>query len=84
MSNTTLNLSLPTQLKKKAQTEAKKRHFSSTSDYLQTLIRDDLDKIEQKNNLTSFLQKGVDSGKSKKMRISEMDEWMTGIIKNVA
>ncbi len=78
--NTTLNLSLPTQLKEKAKKQAKACHFSSTSDYLQTLIRNDIEKTREKKKFESFLSQGINSGKSEKMTTKELDSWMTRII----
>ena len=55
MPNTTLNLSIPAELKEKALEQARERHFSSTSDYLQHLIQTDVELAEQKKKLGDFL-----------------------------
>lgn len=84
MANTTLNLSIPVELKDKALSQAQARHFSSTSDYLQHLIRNDIEQSEKQKKLEAFLLKGINSGKGKKMTINELDEWMTKVINNAS
>ena len=81
MANTTLNLSIPAELKEKARSQARARHFSSTSDYLQHLIRADVEQSEHKKTLETFLQKGLDSGDGEEMTLEQLGEWMTQVIK---
>lgn len=81
MPNTTLNLSIPAELKEKALEQARERHFSSTSDYLQHLIRTDVELAEQKKKLSDFLQMGLDSGATQDMTLEEFGGWMTRVIK---
>jgi len=81
--STTLNLSIPAKLKKKAKSQATKYHFSSTSDYLQSLIRDDLEKSRKEKQFEKFISQGINSGKSEKMSAKSLDAWMTEIIDNV-
>ena len=81
MPNTTLNLSIPAELKEKALEQARERHFSSTSDYLQHLIRTDIELAEQKKKLSDFLQMGLDSGEAQDMTLEEFGGWMTRVIK---
>ena len=81
MPNTTLNLSIPLELKEKALEQARERHFSSTSDYLQHLIRTDVELAEQKKKLSDFLQMGLDSGEAQDMSLEEFGGWMTRVIK---
>ncbi len=81
MPNTTLNLSIPAELKEKALEQARERHFSSTSDYLQHLIRTDVELAEQKKKLSDFLQMGLDSGEAQDMTLEEFGGWMTSVIK---
>lgn len=80
MPNTTLNLSIPAELKEKALEQARERHFSSTSDYLQHLIRTDVEVAEQKKKLSAFLQSGLDSGEAKEMTLEELGDWMKRVI----
>ena len=81
MPNTTLNLSIPAELKEKAVEQARSQHFSSTSDYLQHLIRTDADVAEEKQRLNAFLQAGLDSGEARNMTLEELSAWMQGVIK---
>ncbi len=78
--STTLNLSIPIKLKKTAQRQAKKNNFSSTSDYIQTLIRQDTDNSKEEKLFEEFILQGLDSGNSKKKSLKSLDSWMTGII----
>lgn len=79
---TTINLSLPTSLKEKARTQARTRNFSTMSDYLQHLIREDSEHADQKKQLEAFLKKGIDSGKPVEMTLPQMKKWMTQTIKD--
>jgi len=79
--NTTFNLSIPKGLKEQARLQARKRHFSSTSDYLQHLIRNDVELAEQKRELSVFLQAGLDSGDAEPMSLDELSTWMQDVIK---
>ena len=83
MPNTTLNLSIPAELKDKAIKQAQEQHFSSTSDYLQYLIRTDAEQAEDKNRLSAFLEAGLDSGEAKEMTLEELSAWMKRVIKEV-
>ena len=78
--STTLNLSIPIKLKKTAQRQAKKNNFSSTSDYIQTLIRQDTDNSKEEKLFEEFILQGLDSGNPKKKSLKSLDSWMTGII----
>ena len=78
--NTTFNLSIPKGLKEKARLQARKRHFSSTSDYLQHLIRNDIERAEQKHELSVFLQAGLASGEAEPMPLDKLSTWMQDVI----
>ena len=80
MPNTTMNISLPETLKEKAKINAKKKHFSGTSDYVQHLIRKDDEQLEAHEALKSFIQQGIDSGEGKKLSRTELKQWMNRII----
>ena len=80
MANTTLNLSIPEELKQKAIREARAQHFSSTSDYLQHLIRTDAVESEQRRKLSEFLEAGLASGASKEMTLDELSAFMRNAI----
>ena len=81
MPNTTINLSIPAELKEKAVDQARERHFSSTSDYLQHLIRTDIEIVEERRKLSAFLQAGLDSGEVQEMTLDELSDWMKRAIK---
>lgn len=81
MPNTTLNLSLPTELKQKAVERAREQHFSSTSDYLQHLIRTDTERAAEQKKLSAFLEAGLDSGAAKERTLEELGVWMKQVIK---
>lgn len=83
MPNTTLNLSIPEELKQKAIEQAKDQHFSSTSDYLQHLIRTDTTEAEQRKRLSDFLEVGIVSGEAKEMSLDELSAFMRSTIKGV-
>ena len=80
--STTLNLSIPVKLKKTAQRQAKKNNFSSTSDYIQTLIRQDTDNSKEEKLFEEFILQGLNSGQSRKKSLKDLDSWMIGIINN--
>ena len=81
MANTTLNLSIPAELKKMAVERARDQHFSSTSDYLQHLIRTDAGHAEEQKKLSAFLEAGLASGEPKDMTLDELITWMKRVIK---
>ena len=81
MPNTTLNLSIPPELKDKAIEQARTQHFSSTSDYLQHLIRNDAGLAEEKKKLNAFLEAGLASGEAKEMSLDELSVFMKRVIK---
>ncbi len=80
MPNTTMNVSLPESLKEKAKTNARKKDFSGTSDYVQHLIRKDDERLEAQGTLKSFIQQGINSGEGKKFSRAELKQWMNDII----
>ncbi len=77
MTTTTLNISLTEQLKQKAQERVSTGDFSTPSDYIRHLIRQDITQNEEDQMLRFLLQEGIDSGvspKSKKQIYSELRE----------
>ena len=76
MPNTALNLSIPRALKEKAIEQARAQHFSSTSDYLQHLIRTDAFEAGQRKRLSKFLEKGLNSGDAWEMSLEELGAFM--------
>ncbi len=77
----TLNLPIPEELEVKAIEQARAQHFSSTSDYLQHLIRTDASEAEQREKLSKFLEKGLNSGDTKELFLEEWSTFMKKVIK---
>ena len=63
---TSLNISLPEELKQKATEQATKRLFSNASDYVRHLIRADVQKQEAQAELKAMLLEGLRSNASAK------------------
>ena len=61
MSTTSLNISLPEELKEKASEQITRRHFSNASDYVRHLIREDVEKHEAQQELRQLLVDGLQS-----------------------
>ncbi len=61
MSNTSMNISLPEELKKFVRERVKEEAFSNPSDYVRALIRRD-QKRRAKRRLEALLLKGLDAG----------------------
>ena len=78
--STTLNLSIPVKLKKQTQAQATIQNFSSTSDYLQTLIREDIKRTKELKQFELFIRQGLRSGKSKNIGTKNLDTWMADVI----
>ncbi len=81
--STTLNLSIPVRLKKQTKTQAKMQNFSSTSDYLQNLIREDIKKTKELKQFELFIKQGFHSGESENISAKGLDDWMTDVINKV-
>ena len=81
MPNTTLNLSIPEELKEMAIEQARAQHFSSTSDYLQHLVRTDAFEAEQRKKLSKFLEKGLNSGDAREISLEELSAFIKKVIK---
>jgi antitoxin ParD1/3/4 len=62
MNNTTLHISLPEPLVESAKERAQNEKFGNMSDYVRSLIRDDVRKMEEKK-LEHMLLEGVRSGR---------------------
>ncbi|MBI3421293.1 MAG: type II toxin-antitoxin system ParD family antitoxin [Candidatus Sungbacteria bacterium] len=61
-----MNISLPGDLKEYVQNRTKEAHFGTPSDYMRSLIRDDMRHVEQER-LEYDLLKGIHSGKPTEM-----------------
>ena len=83
MSTTSINISLPKNLKDKVEEAISSGHFSNSSDYIRHLIRQDLSKKEEEQELKSLLKAGLESGVSEKS-ITEVFSDLRGYIKSKA
>lgn len=82
MSKTTMNVSISDSLKDLAQQQVQKNHFSTMSDYIQHLIRSDVDRQKAQEQFDKFIDAGINSGKGKSFsNREEFKDWMTNIIK---
>ncbi len=59
-----LNITLPEKLKDQAQQFAVEKNYGSISRLIQHLLRQELDKNEQRNNFEKLLEQGINSGVS--------------------
>jgi Arc/MetJ-type ribon-helix-helix transcriptional regulator len=64
MSNTTVKISLPTNLKTTLQKLAQKKQYSTVSGFIQELIRRESTIEKEKSKLQKMIQEGLDSGLS--------------------
>ena len=64
MAKTTMNVSITDSLKDLAQQQAEKNHFSTLSDYIQHLIRSDVEREKNQENFEAFIRAGLESGVS--------------------
>lgn len=62
--NTTIKVSLPKKLRDSAQAFAKDRNYSTTSGFIQDLIRTELARTQEKAALQKLIAQGIQSGKS--------------------
>lgn len=61
MSTTTMNISLPGTLKKSIKERLEEERYSNPSDYIQTLVQEDLVRRDEKK-LEQMLLDGIESG----------------------
>lgn len=79
MTNTTMKVSLPDELRDAAQRLSKKKQYSTTSGFIQHLIRRE-DALDRENErLRVLIQEGIDSG------VSDIpaDEFFAGLRKRI-
>lgn len=82
MAKTTMNVSISDSLKDLAQQQVYKNHYSTMSDYIQHLIRADVEKQKAQDQFDQFIEAGIKSGKGKTFTSrEEFKGWMTQIIK---
>ena len=80
MTHTTMKVSLPDELRDAAQRLSKKKQYSTTSGFIQHLIRREDAKDRETDKLRALIQEGIDSG------VSEMpaEEFFTNLRKRVS
>ncbi len=61
-SNTNMSISLPNEMKKYVKQRTQKAHYGTPSDYMRSLVREDMRREEQER-LEQALLKGLDSGR---------------------
>ena len=66
MAQSTINISLPEELKKKASERVVEARYSNVSDYIRDLIRNDVKQHDVEAQLAELIREGIESGVSKK------------------
>ena len=77
MANTTMNVSISEELKAQALAQVRKQHFSTASDYIQSLIRQDIEKEKERLRFEAFVQEGIESGEPVEISLTELRERLT-------
>jgi antitoxin ParD1/3/4 len=72
MSTATMNISLPDSLKEYVKERVEKEHYSTPSDYVRSLIREDQKQHEEGEHLEQLLLEGLRSGPGIRM---DSKEW---------
>lgn len=78
-----MSISLPKELKKLVKQRVEKGHYGTPSDYLRSLIREDLKKRDQEH-LEQALLKGLDSGKGVTYGTKEWSTFKKSVIERIA
>jgi antitoxin ParD1/3/4 len=77
MTNAVMKISLPMELKKEAEALATEGHYSTTSGYVQQLIRREVERKKELHHLEKVIEKSLASGisdKDPKAFLSELKE----------
>ncbi len=74
MASTTMNISIPEELKTEALNQVKKNHYSTTSDYIQALIRRDISGAAERERFDRFILQGIESGEPVEMTLDDLRE----------
>jgi antitoxin ParD1/3/4 len=82
MNNTTLHISLPEPLVESAKERAENERFGTLSDYVRSLIRDDLRQMEEKK-LEHMLLEGIRSGRGIEFGSKEWKEFRKSLVKKI-
>lgn len=78
----TMNISLPDQLKQFVDEQMEKGRYSSVSEYVRELIRED-EKRKAQENLEALLMEGLQSGPAKPMTRKDWDEIRSEALKQL-
>jgi antitoxin ParD1/3/4 len=79
MNNTTLHISLPAPLVESAKTRAEDEKFENMSDYMRSLIREDLCRMEEQK-LEQMLLEGIRSGRGMEIGSKEWKEFRKELV----
>ena len=77
-----MSISLPKELKELVKQRVQEDHYGTPSDYLRSLIREDIHRRDQER-LEQALLKGLDSGRGVIYGAKEWDSFKKGVIKNI-
>ena len=69
-----MSISLPKELKKRVKQRVQEDHYGTPSDYIRSLVREDLKKYDQAR-LEEALLEGLRSGKGVRVGSKEWEEW---------
>ena len=85
MANTAaqMSISLPRDVKEYVKRRAKEAHYGTPSDYMRSLVREDMRRAEQER-LEQALLKGLDSGRGVAYSTKEWGTFKKALLKNIA
>ena len=82
MNNTTLHISLPEPLVESAKARTEDEKFGNMSDYVRSLIREDLRRMEEQK-LEQMLLEGIQSGRGIEIGSKEWKEFRKSLVQKV-
>jgi antitoxin ParD1/3/4 len=82
MSTKTMHISLPESLIESAKVQAEEGQFSNVSDYVRSLLREDLRRRDEKK-LEQMLLDGINSGRGVQVGSKEWKEWRKRLLAEV-
>lgn len=81
MASTTMNISIPEELKVEALKQVKRNHYSTTSDYIQALIRRDISSAAERERFDRFILQGIESGEPVEMTLDDLRKRLSARVK---
>lgn len=81
--NTNMSISLPHEMKEYVKQRTEKAHYGTPSDYMRSLVREDM-KREEQERLEQALLKGLNLGKSITHGTKEWSTFKKGVIESIA